>query len=176
MNYFGRPIQFIFSRDLNGNTAKGAGDLIDTHHEDMAYFRYRTKGNVVIMGYKTYMTLDKPLEGRLNVVYSELPLKSNELREGFISHQDSVKEIRRWILEKDADVYCIGGVQTFESMMKHLNSIPEIMYVTTYCKRVEDGNCPATFLEDIKHLYSYQVLYYDGKLEILAYFLNSDDV
>lgn len=171
MNYFGRPIKFIFSRDLNGNTAKGAGDLIDTHHEDMAHFRNRTKGNVVIMGYKTYITLDEPLKGRLNVVYSELPLKTSELRKGFYSHQDSVELIQDYILENDAFVYCIGGVQTFDSFMKHTNSMPQEMYVTTYCKRVEDGNCPATFFPEIKKHYDKVILFYDGKLEIIAYFL-----
>lgn len=177
MNYFGEPINFVFSQDLNGNTAKGAGDLIHTNHVDFSHFKWLTLGDIVIMGYKTYMTLDKPLEGRMNVVYSELPLSTCELREGFISHQDSWEKIEERIQEGSC-VYCIGGVQTFESLMKYLNSIPEEMYVTTYFTRVEDGNCPALFLDDIKHLYKKEVIVldYEEGLEIACYKLNSQDV
>ncbi len=176
MNYFGKPIQFIFSKDLNDNTAKGAGDLVYSHPIDFKHFKEVTMGNVVIMGYKTYMTLDKPLEGRLNVVYSELPLSTRELREGFISHQDSWEIIENEIVNLGADVFCIGGVQTFESLMRYLNSIPEVMYVTTYEMQAEDGNCPATFLDDIAHLYSMTVIHLDNELDIVRYSLDSHKV
>jgi dihydrofolate reductase len=154
MNYFGEPIQFIFSQDLNGNTAKGAGELVHTNPKDFLHFKTRTKGNIVIMGYKTYITLDKPLSDRINVVYSELPLKSGELRSGFLSLQDSAEVLRRCVEEVGMEVFCIGGVQTFESMMKHLNSLPQVMFVTTHMTRAEDGNCPATFLQEIEHRYN----------------------
>lgn len=175
MNYFGREIHFIFSKDLNGNTAKGAGDLVHVNRHDMNWFRTTTLGCVVIMGYKTYMTLDKPLEGRLNVVYSELPLSTRELREGFKSHQDSYEEIQDFI-ERGAHVFCIGGVQTFKSLMKHLNSMPEQMLITTHKVRAEDGNCPADFLDEILHLYQQHEVIDHDDFRIDQYWLGSDEV
>ncbi len=176
MNYFGAPIQFIFSKDLNRNTAKGAGDLIHTNTIDFDHFKRTTKDSVVIMGYKTYMTLDKPLPDRINVVYSELPLRSGELRSGFLSIQDSHEVLQREIELFEREVFCIGGVQTFESMMRYLNSIPEVMWVTTYFMKVEDGNCPADFFYEIQHLYKEHVIFHSEDMNITMYMLHSDDV
>lgn len=176
MNYFGIPIQFIFSQDLEGNTAKGAGDLVHTHHMDFYHFKMMTKESIVIMGYKTYMTLDKPLVNRINVVYSELPLRSGDLRSGFLSLQDSAEVLQQMIEKEHKRVLCIGGVQTFESMMKALNSMPIRMYVTTHQVRAEDGNCPASFLKEIGHLYSKTTMYQTDEVLIECYDLGLDDL
>lgn len=157
MNYFGRPIKFIFSKDLDGNTTKGAFDLIDTHPNDMDFFKRITMNDVVLMGYATYMTLEKPLPGRINVVFSEQPLATRDLRPGFFSHQESYNLIEHY-LEEDENriVWCIGGVNTFEALIRITQSYPSEMMVTTYKKIVEDGNRPATFLQDLLFTYDWQ--------------------
>lgn len=158
MNYFGRPIKFIFSKDLEGNTTKGAFDLIVSHPADMEHFKLSTMNHVVLMGYATYMTLDKPLKGRVNVVFSEQPLQTKELRHGFYSLQDSYGIIETYLrADEDRIVWCIGGVNTFEALIRITQSYPSEMLVTTYKQVVEDGNRPATFLKDLLFTYDWEV-------------------
>ncbi len=150
MNYFGRPIKFIFSKDLHGNTTKGAFDLIATHPSDMDFFKRTTMNHVVLMGYATYMTLEKPLPGRLNVVFSEQDLDNTDLREGFHSLQFSHELIRDFLdFDQDRIVWCIGGVNTFEALIRITQSYPSEMMITTYKTIVEDGNRPASFLGEL---------------------------
>lgn len=157
MNYFGRPIKFIFSKDLDGNTTKGAFDLIATHPNDMDFFKRTTTNHVVLMGYATYMTLEKPLPGRLNVVFSEQPLATKDLRKGFHSHSDSYELVSDFLdCHQDRIVWCIGGVNTFEALIRLTHSYPSEMMVTTYKKVVEDGNRPATFLQDLLFTYDWE--------------------
>jgi dihydrofolate reductase len=49
------------------------GDLPWDLPEDMAYFRAKTKGHILIMGRKTFESFPKPLKDRLHIVVTREP-------------------------------------------------------------------------------------------------------
>jgi dihydrofolate reductase len=56
------------------NRVIGAGNKIPWHlPEDFQWFKKMTRGNVVIMGRKTFQSLGKPLPDRINIVLSHHP-------------------------------------------------------------------------------------------------------
>jgi dihydrofolate reductase len=63
-------LSLVVARSRNGVIGKGGGLPWDRIPEDMANFRRLTMGHGVIMGRKTWQSLDGPLEGRRNVVLS----------------------------------------------------------------------------------------------------------
>jgi len=65
----------IAALTADGLIARHKNHLADwTSKEDKAFFRKKTpKGSVVIMGSATYKTLNKPLPGRLNIIYTKHP-------------------------------------------------------------------------------------------------------
>ena len=59
----------IAAVDRQGAIGKG-GKLPWHYSADMKFFRETTTGHAVVMGRKTWLTLDKPLKNRLNIVLS----------------------------------------------------------------------------------------------------------
>ncbi|MDR3326282.1 MAG: dihydrofolate reductase [Rhodospirillaceae bacterium] len=60
-------ISLIVSVATNG--VIGRSNLLPWHNpEDMSYFKKMTIGKSVIMGRKTYQSIGKPLQGRINIV------------------------------------------------------------------------------------------------------------
>jgi dihydrofolate reductase len=59
---------------MSENRVIGAGNKIPWHlPEDFKWFKKMTKGNVVIVGRKTFESLGKPLPNRINIVLSRHP-------------------------------------------------------------------------------------------------------
>ena len=59
---------------MSENRVIGAGNKIPWHlPEDFKWFKKMTKGNVVIIGRKTFESLGKPLPNRINIVLSRHP-------------------------------------------------------------------------------------------------------
>jgi dihydrofolate reductase len=75
---------------VDRNMAIGLGNKLLTHLKpDMEYFRKTTEGNIVVMGYNTYMSLPKrPLKNRINIVITK---KDIELEGAIVVH--SVEEL-----------------------------------------------------------------------------------
>lgn len=78
---------------------------------DVAYFRQKTIGGTVVMGYATYAEFDEPLSDRRNVVASRTQRK---LREGF----ELVTDIDTFINQQDEDVWVIGGAGLFATIIE----------------------------------------------------------
>src|ERR687890_241826 len=78
--------------------AIGRGGTLPWHYSaDLKFFKEQTTGNACVMGYKTWLSLKKPLPNRLNIVLTrraEVPLTVEDadtflppgLLEGFSSH------------------------------------------------------------------------------------------
>src|ERR1700741_2439120 len=87
--------------------AIGKGGTLPWHYPaDLKFFKEQTTGNACVMGYKTWLTLKRPLPNRLNLVLS---------RKAEIEPQDSVLVLRDVdaVLAKEkeltCDLYVIGG-------------------------------------------------------------------
>jgi dihydrofolate reductase len=83
----------------------------------MKFFKATTTGNACVMGYKTWLTLKRPLPNRLNIVLS---------RGSNIEPQDSVTVLRDidslLSLAKDlpSDLFVIGGAQVYQSLLPYI--------------------------------------------------------
>lgn len=107
----------IVAVDRNGAIGKG-GKLPWYYSSDMKFFKATTTGNACVMGYRTWLTLKKPLPNRLNIVLS---------RKAEIEKQDSVVVARSVdeVLEIErnlkTDLYVIGGAQVYRSFLPHID-------------------------------------------------------
>lgn len=73
---------------------------------DVAYFRRKTLGSTVLMGYGTYKEFDSPLPGRTNIVASS---SSTSLLPGF----ELTSDARQFLLSTTSNVWVIGGPGLF---------------------------------------------------------------
>lgn len=85
-----------------------------TSKADTEMFKQRTKeAGVVVMGRTTYMTIGRPLQGRLNVVYS------NEVIEGVeITTMEPVNLISDLRSRGYDDIAIIGGASIYSQFIK----------------------------------------------------------
>jgi dihydrofolate reductase len=131
----------IVAVDRNGAIGKG-GKLPWHYSADMKFFKETTTGNACLMGYKTWLTLKKPLPNRLNIVLS---------RQAEIQQQDSVVVARDvesvLAMEKNLkrDLFVIGGSQVYQSFLPYI----EKWFVTEVPLEVEgaDTFVPDNYLE-----------------------------
>jgi dihydrofolate reductase len=134
----------IVAVDRNGAIGKG-GKLPWHYSADMKFFKETTTGNACVMGYKTWLTLKKPLPNRLNIVLS---------RQSEIEPQESVLVLREMesVLAKAKDLKCdlfvIGGEQIYRSFLPHI----EKWIVTEVPLTIEDADAfvPENYLEGFK--------------------------
>lgn len=131
----------IVAVDRNGAIGKG-GALPWHYSADMKFFREQTTGNACVMGYKTWLTLKKPLPNRLNVVLSRRT--EFEPRESVAWMRDrlSVLSLKDYL---KCDLFIIGGAQVFEMFSEDI----ERWVVTEVPLAVEgaDTFMPSGFLE-----------------------------
>jgi len=131
----------IVAVDRNGAIGKG-GKLPWHYSADMKFFKETTTGNACVMGYKTWLTLKKPLPNRLNIVLS---------RQSEIEPQDSVVVLRDvesvLSLAKDLkdDLFVIGGEQVYRSFHPYI----EKWIVTEVPLTIADADAfvPENYLE-----------------------------
>lgn len=96
-------------------------DMLFRIKPDLDFFVRTTMGHAVIMGYKTYISLQKrPLPNRLNIVLSR---QKRELEEGVLL-MHSVEEVRDYIeAHPEIEFYNIGGEQIFEQLLPNVYRI-----------------------------------------------------
>ena len=131
----------IVAVDRNGAIGKG-GKLPWHYSADMKFFKETTTGNACVMGYKTWLTLKKPLPNRLNIVLS---------RQSEIAPQDSVvvcRDVESVLsLARDfkGELFVIGGEQVYRSFLPYI----EKWIVTEVPLTIEDADAfvPQNYLE-----------------------------
>ena len=87
-----------------------AGKLPWKIQEDFSFFRAKTRGHAIIMGSKTFLSLDKTLEGRLNIVLTRQKNFSAPLD---VIIANSPNEALQKALSFDKDPFVIGGSEIF---------------------------------------------------------------
>jgi dihydrofolate reductase len=131
----------IVAVDRNGAIGKG-GKLPWHYSADMKFFKETTTGNACVMGYKTWLTLKRPLPNRLNIVLS---------RQSEIEPQDSVIVCRdvESVLSKardfKGDLFVIGGEQVYRSFLPYIDK----WIVTEVPLAIEDADAfvPENYLD-----------------------------
>ena len=100
----------IVAVDRRGAIGKG-GQLPWHYSADLKFFKGQTTGHACVMGYKTWLTLKRPLPNRLNVVLTRRA--EVEPRESVVWLRDkqSVLSLKAYL---DCDLFVIGGAQIFE--------------------------------------------------------------
>ena len=107
----------IVAVDRKGAIGKG-GKLPWHYSADLKFFKETTTGNACVMGYKTWLTLKKPLPNRLNIVLS---------RTANLEPQESVVVVRDvelvLAMEKElaTDLFVIGGEQVYRAFLPHID-------------------------------------------------------
>ena len=102
-------------------------------------------GHAVVMGRKTWLTLKKPLTGRLNIVLS---------RDGNLDPQESLVVLRdidsvlSFNSSITTDMFIIGGAQIYREFLAHI----EKWIITEVPLTVEgaDAFMPEGYLDDFK--------------------------
>ena len=134
----------IVAVDRNGAIGKG-GKLPWHYSADLKFFKETTTGHACVMGYKTWLTLKKPLPNRLNIVLS---------RTANLEPQESVVVVRDvelvLAMEKEltTDLFVIGGQQVYRAFLPHI----EKWLVTEVPLEVEgaDTFVPENYLDGFK--------------------------
>ena len=134
----------IVAVDRNGAIGKGGG--LPWHYSaDLKFFKRQTTGHACVMGYKTWLTLKKPLPNRLNVVLTRRA--DTEPRESVAWLRDKQSALSLYEYLK-CDLYVIGGAQVFRAFLGEI----ERWVVTEVPLAVEgaDTFMPAGFLEGFR--------------------------
>lgn len=131
----------IVAVDKNGAIGKG-GKLPWHYSADMKFFKQTTTGNACVMGYKTWLTLKKPLPNRLNIVLSrqaEIPPQDSLV---VMRDVDSVLAMAKVL---KTDLFVIGGAKIYESFLPYIDK----WIVTEVPLKVEaaDTFVPENYLE-----------------------------
>ena len=100
----------IVAVDRNGAIGKG-GRLPWHYSADLKFFKEQTRGNACVMGYRTWLSLKRPLPGRLNVVLSRRA--EVEPREAVVWLRDGQSALSLYPY-LNCDHFVIGGAQVFE--------------------------------------------------------------
>lgn len=87
--------------------------------KDVEYFREKTEGSTILMGYGTYLEFKKPLPGRRNIVATG---KNQKLNNGF----ESIADGRSFLQQSTEDVWVIGGAKLFASTI----DLADELYIT----------------------------------------------
>ncbi len=132
----------IVAVDRNGAIGKG-GKLPWHYSADMKFFKETTTGNTCVMGYKTWLTLKKPLPNRLNIVLSRQ--SDIEPQPGVLLLRD-VESVLSLAKDLTGDLFVIGGEQVYRSFLPYI----EKWIVTEVPLTVEgaDAFVPENYLEE----------------------------
>jgi len=137
------------------------GKLPWHYSTDMKFFKETTSGNAVVMGRKTWLSLGKPLKGRLNIVLSRNPNIEPEESLLVFSDIDSVRSLSKSLT---TDLYVIGGAEIYREFLPYI----EKWIVTEIPLKVDgaDAFMPEGFLDGFKSIESKKL---DDDLKIRVY-------
>src|SRR5882724_7225165 len=141
----------IVAVDRNGAIGKG-GKLPWHYSADMKFFKETTTGNACVMGYKTWLTLKKPLPNRLNIVLSR---KSEIEPQECVTVCRDVASVLSLAKDLKSDLFVIGGEQVYRSFLPYI----EKWIVTEVPLTIEgaDAFVPEKYLEGFRSTDSLQL-------------------
>ena len=123
ITYYPKEDQFIIAAN---------GKLPHNSPEDMARFQKLTTGGVVIMGRKTFFTLDGALPDRTNIVLSRDP----KFRLGNSHVARDLEEALEIAPKYSSDIWIIGGGEVYREALD--KDIPDRLYISEMKGHWED--------------------------------------
>ena len=144
------------------NGAIGKGGKLPWHYSaDMKFFKETTMGHAVVMGRKTWLTLKKPLKGRLNIVLSRDGNLEPQESLVVLSDIDSVLSLNNSLA---TDMFVMGGAQIYREFLPHI----EQWVITEVPLTVEgaDAFIPEDYLKGFKRARSQKL---DEELTVKFY-------
>ena len=124
----------------NGAIGKD-NDLLWHIAEDMKYFRRTTTGNPVVMGYRTFLSIGRPLPKRENIVISTRPwtdvpegvIVAGSLKEAY----SSAEKVRVEEAHSEAKkIFIMGGGETYRKALPTADKL----YITHVHTVIEDAD------------------------------------
>lgn len=104
-----------------------ANGLLWHIREDMKYFRKTTTGYPVIMGYRTWLSIGRPLPSRTNIVITKKPFDAPEgvilvpdIDAAYRAAENAVQGRAASATEK---CFVIGGAKTYERAMSSADTV-----------------------------------------------------
>lgn len=133
----GRMLHGIVACDPNGVIAVN-GEIPWTLKEDVQMFKHLTAGNVVIMGRKTYESMNcEPLKNRYNIVLSHKKEGIVELISPWCIHCPDICSVIRKAQEimelQRCGAWVIGGAEIYSLFLPYIESF----YVTRVSEEYE---------------------------------------
>ncbi len=134
-------INIIAAVDKNMGLGKD-NNLLISLKDDMEHFVTTTSGQVVVMGYKTYLSLKKkPLPNRVNIVMTTKNIKID----GFIVVHN-IEELSSCLHEyaQNKEIFIIGGASVFMQLLPYaeklyITHIFESFDADTYFPEIDDN-------------------------------------
>lgn len=101
------------------------GDLLVHLPGDLAYYKEKTLGNVIVMGRKTLESLPggKPLPGRENIILTGNPEYCNDECEVCCGMNELISRLEEY---DDDTIFISGGASLYDQMMQYCDTV----YVT----------------------------------------------
>lgn len=138
-----KKVTAIYAVDLN-NVLAVDGVLPWHIGSDLKHFREKTENNIVIMGYKTFISRQKtPFKNRINIILADFNrfnnndidninryLLSEEIRLGTVIRLYDAKTFKDFIFDDiikstDKEIFVIGGAKTFSLLKNYINNVIE---------------------------------------------------
>jgi dihydrofolate reductase len=131
------------------------------YSSDLKFFRQQTTGHACVMGHTTWLTLRKPLPGRLNLVLSRRSEIEPQPAVVVLRDKQAILSLAPYL---SCDIFIIGGRQIYETFLVEI----ERWIVTQAPLTVEgaDTFMPANFLDGFE---TTQTLRLDEELIVKFY-------
>lgn len=134
-------MQLIVAVDKKWGIGKKNG-LLFSLKEDMKYFREKTTGKVVCMGYNTLLSFPngKPLKNRVNITLCPEEIERDDV---ICVHtlEELFKELAKY---PDEEVFVIGGATFYRTMLPYCK--------TAYITKVDADGEAEVFFENLDEL------------------------
>ncbi len=128
---------------ISRNFAIGKDGKLPWHYPaDLKFFKQRTIGKTIVMGWNTWQSIGKPLPNRLNIVLSRKGELQDHPDVRVVRTKDEVIDLATTL---DTDVFIIGGAGVFATFADKI----EKWHVTEVPIVVEDADTfmPRDFLD-----------------------------
>ncbi|HEX8473504.1 MAG TPA: dihydrofolate reductase [Pyrinomonadaceae bacterium] len=99
--------------------AIGRGGSIPWHYSsDLRFFKQQTTGNTCVMGYRTWLSIGKPLKNRLNIVMSRTSEIEPQESVILLRERVSVLSLKPYL---SGDLFVIGGQQIYRTFLADID-------------------------------------------------------